>query len=847
MLRAPWPHIARPLDPILRDTATCRNRMLLHMKQFKLTFKLPAMVVTIALVTGASLAVAAYIASSAIVNEQAEQRLTSGAFNATASLDAYLNEVERDLSLFAGRADIAASIDAFSGAYRSLSYQGDPAAVLQDAYVTQNPHPEGERALLDSSDKVLAYDLQHRGKHPEFRSLLETRGYDDVFLFDAEGNNVYSVQKEADFGTSFAEGKGPWADSDLGKVVRLALAGKPGDVFLSDFAPYGPSNGNAAGFIAAPVINRGYLTGVLAYQMPVERIGALLDRTTGLGASGEVFLIGQDGLVHNDSLKTEENDVLKLRIEGEVVRNGLAGTAGLGPLDNYNGRDYVGAVQPLSFGGVDWAVIALESVADITAPAAGLRDKLLIVGAVLLALSALVSVLFARTITRPVGRLTDAMGEIAGNRLDLDVPGLGRADELGAMADAVEVFRQNGLRIAELRASEDSMNAERAEQARRMQNLQVDIDRVVGAAIDGDFSHRADEGLDDPELRRLAENVNELLSTVERGIGETGTVLAALAKADLSLRVTGDYKGAFAKLKTDTNGVAEQLGDIVRQLKQTSGALRTATGEILAGANDLSERTTRQAATIEETSATMERLRDTVSENAAHAEDASAKARGVCSEAEASGTVMSKATDAMERITQSSAKISNIIGLIDDIAFQTNLLALNASVEAARAGEAGKGFAVVAVEVRRLAQSAAQASSDVKVLVEQSASEVNGGSKLVAEAAERLVSVQSGISANAVLLETMARASREQAASIEEVNVAVRQLDEMTQHNAALVEETNAAIEQTEAQAAELDRVIGTFTLSGNEGRMAEVETRETGARGLFGNLKKAVGGLGWR
>ena len=209
----------------------------------------------------------------------------------------------------------------------------------------------------------------------------------------------------------------------------------------------------------------------------------------------------------------------------------------------------------------------------------------------------------------------------------------------------------------------------------------------------------------------------------------------------------------------------------------------------------------------------MEQLAQTVMDNAKRAESASESSRAVSHTAEEGGAVVRDANKAMEQITHSSAKISNIIGMIDDIAFQTNLLALNASVEAARAGEAGKGFAVVAIEVRRLAQSAAEASSEVKVLIEQSGVEVSGGTKLVAEAAEKLESMLSAIKENNTLMEGIATESRAQASAIDEVNVAVRQMDEMTQHNAALVEETNAAIEQTESQASQLDTIVELFSL----------------------------------
>jgi methyl-accepting chemotaxis protein len=216
----------------------------------------------------------------------------------------------------------------------------------------------------------------------------------------------------------------------------------------------------------------------------------------------------------------------------------------------------------------------------------------------------------------------------------------------------------------------------------------------------------------------------------------------------------------------------------------------------------------------------METLSATVVQNASRAESASNMAQSVSETAADGGAVMKRATDAMERITSSSGKISNIIGLIDDIAFQTNLLALNASVEAARAGDAGRGFAVVAVEVRRLAQSAASASSEIKALIEQSSVEVTSGSTLVAEAAGKLETMLAAAQKNRDLLGSIALDNRTQAAAIAEVTVAVRTLDEMTQHNAALVEETNAAIEQTEAQAGELDRVVEVFRIE-NVGRSA--------------------------
>jgi methyl-accepting chemotaxis protein len=296
-------------------------------------------------------------------------------------------------------------------------------------------------------------------------------------------------------------------------------------------------------------------------------------------------------------------------------------------------------------------------------------------------------------------------------------------------------------------------------------------------------------------------------------ISMLGKSLARLAEGDLTARIATPFVGELEEVRTALNETIARFAETVSQLRTTSRTLKTATGEILSGANDLAERTTRQASAIEETSAAMEQLSTTVDENAKRAEAADGRTRQVSKIAEETGEVMKKSNEAMERISSSSSKISGIIGMIDDIAFQTNLLALNASVEAARAGDAGKGFAVVAVEVRRLAQSAASASSEVKVLIEQSAAEVLGGSRLVSEASGKLASMLDGIRESAVLVEGMSRATQEQSGAIAEVSTAIRQMDEMTQHNAALVEQTNAAIEQTENQASELDRVVDIFVV----------------------------------
>ncbi|MGV8855499.1 MAG: methyl-accepting chemotaxis protein [Devosia sp.] len=326
---------------------------------------------------------------------------------------------------------------------------------------------------------------------------------------------------------------------------------------------------------------------------------------------------------------------------------------------------------------------------------------------------------------------------------------------------------------------------------------------------------------DDGKTYRVVKYATDITAR-KSAINALGAQMQLLAAGNLICAIETPFPGDLDSIRMAFNDTVHKFNGIIRKLRTTSAELRSATGEILAGTNDLADRTTRNAAAIEETSAAVTQLSQIVAENATRTETANTNAISVATVSEEAGTVMTQATHAMEDISSSSAKISNIIGMIDDIAFQTNLLALNASVEAARAGDAGKGFAVVAVEVRRLAQSAAGASADVKALVEQSVAGVAVGSRLVSSAATKLNAVSARVQENTGLMGEIARANAAQARSIAEVATAIHQMDEMTQHNAALVEQTNAAIEQTEGQATELDQLVDVFVLETASGRPAD-------------------------
>ena len=302
--------------------------------------------------------------------------------------------------------------------------------------------------------------------------------------------------------------------------------------------------------------------------------------------------------------------------------------------------------------------------------------------------------------------------------------------------------------------------------------------------------------------------------TVTRPITRITGTMSKLADGDLTHRIRGNYQGLFAKLAGDANQVSDRLSETMKRLTEAAGLVRDASAEISAGSQDLAQRTESQAAALEQTAASMHEVTATVKQNAENAQAANQLALSARNTAEAGGKVVSEAVRAMSEIEGSAQKISDIVGLIDEIAFQTNLLALNASVEAARAGEAGKGFAVVAQEVRALAQRSANASKDIKALIQTSNGQVKSGAALVNQAGDSLSEIVTAVKKVSDIIAEIATASAEQARGLEEVNGAVTNMDEMTQRNGALVEETTASAQTLANQSDELATLIARFRLA---------------------------------
>jgi methyl-accepting chemotaxis protein len=382
------------------------------------------------------------------------------------------------------------------------------------------------------------------------------------------------------------------------------------------------------------------------------------------------------------------------------------------------------------------------------------------------------------TTRKSIGDIAGATEKLSKGDNTIDLEKMTRGDELGAIVRSLKVFRDNQLHLEQMRAEQEK-----------------------SAALTAD-ERRAKE-----ETAAAAARENALV------VSSLADALEHLAKGDLTFRVQADFPGDYRKLKDDFNAAITQLQETIKVIAASTDGLRTGADEIAHASDDLSRRTEQQAASLEETAAALDELTATVRRTASGAKQASEVVSSTRGEATHSGQVVHEAVSAMGAIEDSSKKINQIIGVIDEIAFQTNLLALNAGVEAARAGDAGRGFAVVAQEVRALAQRSAEAAKEIKTLISSSTQQVSQGVSLVGQTGEALQRIVTKVGEIDALVTEIAASAAEQATGLNEVNTAVNQMDQVTQQNAAMVEQSTAATHSLKGETGELVRLIGRFNV----------------------------------
>ncbi len=678
----------------------------------------------------------------------------------------------------------------------------DDSIALQHEYIRKNENPLGKKQLLDQGTDLSKYSVAHGKYHPIFRSFLEKFGYYDIFLVDlASSDIVYTVFKELDFSTNLRTG--PYATTNIGRAFRQAAETERGVITIVDYEPYTPSYADAASFLATPVYSGDKKIGVLIFQIPIDRVNAIMAERTGLGETGETYAVGPDFLFRNDSRFREElavrSTVLnpKHKVVTANARQALAGQSGTGAATNYRGQTVLASWEPIQISDataptpVTWALLTEVALEEVSRPATTMFwFSLALIGAAAVVVIA-AALLLARSLTRQADAISGMLSQVGMGMFDARADILTQ-DELGLVATSLNSMCDNTLSLIQSQDERD-----RLEDA--VSNLKTQVSQIAT----GDLTVRASAG--EGLTADIAGSINEM-------VGQLRGIVRNVQDATLQVSTSA---GSISKT---AEGLSAGSADQARQIQSTSAAVArmavaiqavsTTTQQSAEVAGQARESALKGTQAVRNTVEGMERIRDQV-------QDTSKR---------------------IKRLGETSQEIGEIVQLIGDIADRTSILALNASIQAAMAGEAGQGFAVVAEEVERLADRANEATKRIGSLIksmqtetaeamsamEESTREVVHGTRLAHEAGQTLGVIDTVSNELAQRIRTISEATREQAASADSVARLMTEISQVTTETSTGTRKAAESIHDLAELSTALRDSVSRFRLSTDRSRARE-------------------------
>lgn len=551
-------------------------------------------------------------AKKEIIHQESEKLIALQDTRA-AALRTYLESIQQDLSSLAYNEYVRRALLDFKKGWETLDESEDVADVgehLQQLYITDNPNELGAKDNLDYAPDGSLYSKVHAYYHPWFRHFLRQRDYYDIFLFAPNGDLVYTVFKELDYATNLV--KGQYKETDLGNAFRAALKGGKDDQFFFDFRPYSPSNNAPASFMSQAIFNDdGSIAGVLVFQMPIARINTVMQQASGMGETGETYIVGKDYLMRSNSrfLEDGKTSILneEFRAETETVNKAFKGDSSVKThkteiVFDYRGVPVLSAYGPFEFMGTTWAIMAEQDEAEILAPIYAIQKIAVIEVLVLLSMVTIVGLFISRSISKPITTMTAAMNKLAGNDFTVEIPGTERSDEIGEMAASVQVFKDNGLEAKRL-SEQQRINEQRAEEEKKrmMIDLANEFDMQVGDAIRTLSASAAELQTASQNMEATASNTESSSQSVASAAEETSANVATVASAteemtasaqEISVQISS--VASKANMASNSANSTSQKVDELNQLVQNIG-------EVVVAIKDIAEQTNLLAlnATIE--------------------------------------------------------------------------------------------------------------------------------------------------------------------------------------------------------------------------------------------------------